>query len=100
MIHGSGRQWHPPRDCHDWHFVPHSPDYSSNCHRVDSCLKSHQRTKNPNCPRMPQGRNAGCRGVVGVLTSARPVTDWGKYRQTHTIPSIADLPDLIEREYL
>lgn len=28
---------------------------------------------------MLEGRNAGCRGVVGVLSGSRPVTAWGKY---------------------
>lgn len=49
---------------------------------------------------MLEGRNAGCRGVVGVLTGARPITDWGKYWHTHVIPSIADLPDLLRQEFL
>ena len=49
---------------------------------------------------MLEGRNAGCRGVVGVLSGPRPVTAWGKYWHTHIIPSVADLPDLIESEFL
>ena len=49
---------------------------------------------------MLEGRNAGCRGVVGVLSGPRPVTAWGKYWHTHVIPSVADLPDLIESEFL
>ena len=48
---------------------------------------------------MLEGRNAGCRGVVGVLSGPRPVTAWGKYWHTHVIPSVADLPDLIESEF-
>jgi phosphonatase-like hydrolase len=48
---------------------------------------------------MLEGRNAGCRGVVGVLSGPRPVTDWGKYWHTHVIPSVADLPELIEMEF-
>ena len=48
---------------------------------------------------MLEGRNAGCRGVVGVLSGPRPVTDWGKYWHTHVIPSVADLPELIEKEF-
>jgi phosphonatase-like hydrolase len=48
---------------------------------------------------MLEGRNAGCRGVVGVLTGARSVADWGKYWHTHIIPSIADLPGLLDREF-
>lgn len=49
---------------------------------------------------MLEGRNAGCRGVVGVLSGPRPVTAWGKYWHTHVIPSVADLPALIESEFL
>jgi len=49
---------------------------------------------------MLEGRNAGCRGVIGVLSGPRPVTAWGKYWHTHVIPSVADLPDLIESEFL
>jgi hypothetical protein len=37
--------------------------------------------------------------VVGVLSGPRPVTDWGKYWHTHVIPSVADLPELIEKEF-
>jgi len=48
---------------------------------------------------MLEGRNAGCRGVVGVLSGPRPVTAWGKYWHTHVIPSVADLPELIENEF-
>jgi phosphonatase-like hydrolase len=49
---------------------------------------------------MLEGRNAGVRGVVGVLSGPRPVTDWGKYWHTHVIQSVADLPALIESEFL
>ncbi len=48
---------------------------------------------------MLEGHNAGCRGVVGVLSGPRPVTAWGKYWHTHVISSVADLPDLIESEF-
>lgn len=48
---------------------------------------------------MLEGRNAGCRGVVGVLTGARPIGDWGRYWHTHVIPSVADLPDLLTSEF-
>jgi len=48
---------------------------------------------------MLEGRNAGCRGVVGVLSGPRPVTAWGMYWHTHVIPSVADLPELIESEF-
>jgi len=48
---------------------------------------------------MLEGTNAGCRGVVGVLSGPRPVTAWGCYRHTHVIPSVKDLPKLIETEF-
>jgi phosphonatase-like hydrolase len=48
---------------------------------------------------MLEGRNAGVRGVIGVLSGPRPVTAWGKYWHTHVIQSVADLPDLIEAEF-
>lgn len=49
---------------------------------------------------MLEGHNAGCRGVVGVLSGPRPVAAWGKFRHTHVISSVADLPELIESEFL
>lgn len=49
---------------------------------------------------MLEGRNAGCRGVVGVLTGPRQVGDWGKYRHTHVIPSVKELPELIVSEFV
>ncbi|MFM1942172.1 MAG: Phosphonoacetaldehyde hydrolase [Verrucomicrobiota bacterium] len=48
---------------------------------------------------MLEGVNAGCRGVVGVMSGPRPVTDWGCYRHTHVIPSVKELPALIESEF-
>lgn len=48
---------------------------------------------------MLEGHNAGCRGVIGVLSGPRPVTAWGRYWHTHVIPSVADLPELIESEF-
>ncbi len=48
---------------------------------------------------MLEGRNAGCRGVVGVLSGPRPVTAWGGYWHTHVIQSVRDLPDLIQSEF-
>lgn len=48
---------------------------------------------------MLEGTNAGCRGVVGVLTGPRPVDVWTKYAHTHLIPSVAELPELIEAEF-
>ncbi len=49
---------------------------------------------------MLEGRNAGCRGIVGVLSGPRPVTAWGKYWHTHVIESVKDLPELIETEFV
>ncbi len=49
---------------------------------------------------MLEGYNAGCRGVVGVLSGAQPVTAWGRYRHTHVIPGVKDLPRLIETEFM
>lgn len=48
---------------------------------------------------MLEGYNAGCRGVVGVLSGPRPVTAWGRYRHTHVIDSVKDLPGLIETQF-
>jgi phosphonatase-like hydrolase len=48
---------------------------------------------------MLEGTNAGCRGVVGVMSGPRPVTAWGCYRHTHVIPSVKELPQLIETEF-
>ena len=48
---------------------------------------------------MLEGVNAGCRGVVGVLSGPLPVTAWGHYRHTHVIPSVKELPQLIETEF-
>lgn len=49
---------------------------------------------------MLEGHNAGCRGVVGVLSGPRPVSAWGKFRHTHVIESVKDLPALIESEFV
>jgi phosphoglycolate phosphatase-like HAD superfamily hydrolase len=49
---------------------------------------------------MLEGRNAGCRGVVGVLSGARPIEAWGKYWHTHVIPSVKELPELLTNEFL
>lgn len=45
-----------------------------------------------------EGTNAGCRGVVGVLSGPLDAIDLGAYRHTHLIPSVADLPRLFESE--
>jgi phosphonatase-like hydrolase len=48
---------------------------------------------------MLEGTNAGCRGVVGVLSGQRPITAWGCFRHTHLIPSVREFPSLIETEF-
>jgi phosphonatase-like hydrolase len=48
---------------------------------------------------MLEGRNAGCRGIVGVLSGPRPISAWGKYWHTHVIESVKELPQLIESEF-
>ncbi|MEX0326926.1 MAG: HAD hydrolase-like protein [Puniceicoccaceae bacterium] len=48
---------------------------------------------------MLEGYNAGCRGIVGVLSGPRPVTAWGNYWHTHVIPSVRELPDLIVDQF-
>jgi phosphonatase-like hydrolase len=48
---------------------------------------------------MLEGVNAGCAAVVGVLSGPLPFDQWGKYRHTHIIPSVKELPELIEREF-
>lgn len=48
---------------------------------------------------MLEGWNAGCAGIVGVLSGPLPFEEWGRYRHTHIIPSVAELPELLEREF-
>jgi phosphonatase-like hydrolase len=48
---------------------------------------------------MLEGRNAGCSGVVGVLSGPRPVTAWGHLWHTHVIPSVKEMPALVESEF-
>lgn len=43
---------------------------------------------------MLEGFNAGCRGVVGVLSGPLAADTLGRFRHTHIIPSVADLPQL------
>jgi len=49
---------------------------------------------------MLEGYNAGCSGIIGVLTGMLPVSEWGKYKHTHIIPGVIELPDLIKRDFL
>lgn len=48
---------------------------------------------------MLEGVNAGCTGVVAVLSGPLPFAEWGCYRHTHVIPSVQQLPALLEREF-
>ena len=45
------------------------------------------------------GKNAGCIGNIGVLSGANSAEVLGKYAHTHILPSVAELPELIEREF-
>ena len=45
------------------------------------------------------GTNAGVRGVIGVLSGSHDAATLGRERHTHLIPSVADLPGLIEAEF-
>jgi phosphonatase-like hydrolase len=47
-----------------------------------------------------EGHNAGCRGVIGVLSGSMTAKELGGYWHTHLIPSVADLPALMERAFL
>ena len=49
---------------------------------------------------MLEGYNAGCRGIIGVLSGPRPVEAWGKYYHTHVIPSVKELPELITDQFM
>jgi phosphonatase-like hydrolase len=46
-----------------------------------------------------EGHNAGVRGVVGVLTGASSAESFGRVRHTHILPSVRELPALIESEF-
>ena len=45
-----------------------------------------------------EGANAGCRGVVGVLSGPLDALTLGSRAHTHLIASVADLPQLIQNE--
>jgi len=49
---------------------------------------------------MLEGYNAGCRGIVAVLSGPLPMESWMSYRHTHIIKSVKDLPELIKRDFL
>jgi len=44
-------------------------------------------------------RFAGVRGNVGVLTGSQTIAHLGTVRHTHILPSIAELPELLERGF-
>jgi phosphonatase-like hydrolase len=45
---------------------------------------------------MQAGSNAGCHGVIGVLSGAHGIETLGMARHTHIITSVVSLPELIE----
>ncbi len=45
------------------------------------------------------GYHAGCAGNIGVLSGANSAATLGKYRHTPILPSVAELPELIKREF-
>ncbi len=45
------------------------------------------------------GARAGCGGIVGVLSGSHDAVSLGRYRHTHIIPSVADLPVLMDNEF-
>ncbi|GAA4157917.1 phosphonatase-like hydrolase [Gryllotalpicola daejeonensis] len=44
------------------------------------------------------GVAAGVRYIVGVLTGAYTAEELGRHRHTHLLPSVADIPSLLERD--
>ena len=49
---------------------------------------------------MLEGYNAGCAGIIGVGSGPLPNEEWGKYFHTHFIPSVKELPEVIERDFM
>jgi phosphonatase-like hydrolase len=45
------------------------------------------------------GANAGVRGIVGVLSGSQTVERLGRVTHTHLIPSVAELPVLLDRAF-
>jgi phosphonatase-like hydrolase len=45
---------------------------------------------------MQEGTNAGCGGIVGVLSGASDAATLGKHHHTHLIPSVKDFPALVK----
>lgn len=48
---------------------------------------------------MLEGRNAGCAGIIGVLSGPLPLESFAEYPHTHILPSVADLPRIIQRDF-
>jgi phosphonatase-like hydrolase len=46
------------------------------------------------------GHYGGVRGIVGVLTGPQTIVHLGTVRHTHIIPSVAELPRLLEKEFV
>ncbi len=45
------------------------------------------------------GKNAACKGNIGVLSGANSIEVLGKLAHTHILPSVANLPELIEAQF-
>jgi phosphonatase-like hydrolase len=45
------------------------------------------------------GFNAGCKGNVGVLSGANSLETLQKYPHTHILPSVRELPELIQSQF-
>ena len=43
--------------------------------------------------------NAGVQGNVAVLTGTQTLLHLGKFRHTHILPSVAEMPELLEKEF-
>ena len=48
---------------------------------------------------MAAGSRAGVRGVIGVLSGSHTAESLGGAKHTHIINSVAELPDLLDREF-
>ena len=49
---------------------------------------------------LQSGTNAGVRGVIGVLSGSHGAAALERCRHTHLIGSVAELPELLDREFL
>jgi phosphonatase-like hydrolase len=46
-----------------------------------------------------EGWNAGCAGVIGVLSGALGAETLGRYYHTHLLPDVTHLPEVIDRDF-